>query len=336
MKTPRCIALVLTCAALSSLHAQTYTNFIRQVQLPLGVQWDASVASQGDRNSVMPIDLGGSRFELWTVKSSPLTSYLLDTRFVGAFAPAADVTFRSEDPYALVPRTRADRPFFVDVTVSGLISGATAPDSAKSVKLLRYVQSYGLGGIGDPIDRTKATLLSQAMVTQNGMQTLSYTITAVPSTNLAKTAGEERFSVFSVADSTYPEAQLASRYIQIWPLADGSISGITGGQKIRFTMPQVTLTLNDLYPSSDTYAQIYPGTARLGVTGTRVTSLVTNDSVPKSRVLILKDYDAFFTVDGTWTMELVTVTPFGTDRLSYVTFDLDRTIRVNSMITTKE
>jgi hypothetical protein len=35
-------------------------------------------------------------------------------------------------------------------------------------------------------------------------------------------------------------------------------------------------------------------------------------------------------------MELLTVTPFGTDRLSHVTFTLDRTIAVNGSFTTIE
>lgn len=337
MKTPRCVTFALLCAGLIPLHAQTtYTNFIRQVQLPTGVQWDASVSPKGEQSSPVPIALGGARFELWTVKNVPLTSYLLDTKFIGAFSPSANIVIRTEDPYALVPRTRADRPFFIDVTVNGLISGSNAPDSAKSVKLLRHVQSYGLGGIGDPIDRSQATLLTQASITQNAPQTLTYTVTSIPSQNLAKTAGEERFSVFSVADSMYPEAQLSSRYVQIWPMADASISGLTQGQKIRFTMPQVTLTFNDLYPSSDTYAQVYPGVARLGMNGKRVSTLVCNDSKPQSRVLILKDYDAVFDVDGTWTVEIVTVTPFGIERLSHVTFELDRTLRVNTMLTTRE
>ena len=334
MKIPTCIALALVCTGLASIHAQTYTNFIRQVQLPSGVQWDASVGSQGDQNSQMPIDVGGARFELWTVKNSPLTSYLLDTKFVGA--PTAIVNIRSEDPYAVIPRTRADRPFYVDVTVSGLLADATAPASTKSVKLLHHAQSYGLGGVGLNLDRSLATLLSQAAIIKNGLQTLTYTMTSVPATDLTKATGEERFSIFSVADGTYPEAQLASRYIQIWPMASASIAGITQGQKIRFKMPQVTLTLNNLYPSSDTYAQVYPGVAKLGTVGTRVSSWICNDSVPQNRPLVLTDYDAVFNIDGTWTMEVLTATPFGIDRLSYVTFVLDRTLSVNAMITSRE
>jgi hypothetical protein len=35
-------------------------------------------------------------------------------------------------------------------------------------------------------------------------------------------------------------------------------------------------------------------------------------------------------------MELLTVTPFGVDRLDYVSFTLDRTIQFNGSVTTQE
>lgn len=319
----------------------TYTNFVRQFQLPSGVQWDMSVAAvspDGGTLSPLAINPGGARFELWTVKSSPLTSYLLDTKYVGTYVPLASVVIRSEDSYVNIPRTRADRPFYVDVTVSGLLSGATDPTPSKSVTLMRHVQSYGVGGTGLTIDRAQATLLSQAVVATNGIQTLTYAVNSVPGADRAKVRGEERFSVFSLADYQAPASQLASQFIQFWPVADGTIAGITQGQVIRAAMPQITLTLNDLYPNSRTYAQAYKGSPVLGTTGTVVpgSNLVVNDSVPSSRVLLASNYDSAFDSDGLWTMELLTVTPFGIDRLAYVSFTLDRTIELNGSFTTIE
>jgi hypothetical protein len=254
------------------------------------------------------------------------------------------VTIRSEDPYTTILRTRADRPFYVDITVEGLLIGAMDPEAAKSVKLLHHVQSYGLNGTGVALDRTQAILLSpQATINTNGKQTLTYTVNSVPGADRAKVRGEERFSVFSIADirpPTYnvPEIQISSQFIQIWPVADASISGIAIDQYIRYTMPQVTLTLNDLYPNSTTYAQVYQGNAQLGVSGTIVpgSALVVKDSVPQNRVLVLNKYDSVFDSDGRWTMEVVTVTPFGIDRLAYVSFDVDRTMRSNGTFTTIE
>jgi len=121
-------------------------------------------------------------------------------------------------------------------------------------------------------------------------------------------------------------------------VADGTIGGITQGQLLRFEVPLVTFTLNDLYPSSTTYAQVYKGDPQLGVTGTLVpgSSLVLNDTVPQNRVLTVNDYAEVFDANGRWTMELLTVTPFGIDRLVYVSFDIDRTLRVQSYTATME
>lgn len=331
--------IVLSAVAAPAASAQTYTNFIRQVQVSTGVQWDATVDYQGTQASSLEVPLGGSRFELWTMLSSPLTSYLLDNKFVGAYVPSATVAIRTEDPYTLVRRTRADRPFSIDITTSGLLSGATYPDASKSVTLMRHVQSYGAGGTGTVIDRSQATLLTQSSIVTNGSQTLTYQVTSIPGTDRTAIRGEERFSVFSLADtvSNAPASQLASQYVQIWPVARGSIAGITANQKIRFAVPALTVTVNDLYPDSRVYTQVYKGAPRLGVSGAIVpgSAVIVNDSVPQDRVMLLKDYDSILTEDGPWTIELVTSTPFGIDRLSYVSFIVDRTIRVNGMLNTQ-
>jgi hypothetical protein len=325
--------------SLLAQNGSTFTNIIRQVQLPDGPDWDVGVAASGAVLSPLAIDPGGARFELWTVKATPLTEYLLDSRYVGTYVPLGNLRVRSEDPYTTIPRTRADRPFFVDVTINGLLSDAGAPDAAKNIKFLRHVQSYGAGGTGVAINRDLATLHSQVMMTQNGTQTLTYVVNEVPGADRAKVRGEERFTLFSLPDYQVPQgSQLASQFIQIWPVADGNLSGITANQMIRFSVPPVTVTLNDLYPSSHTYAQVYKGPPVLGTTGTIVpgSSLLINDSVPVSRVLTLSNYDAVFDDDGLWTMELVTQTPFGLERMHHVSFQLDRTIQMNSSVTTVE
>lgn len=332
---PRLLPILL---ATGSAATAGYSNFIRQIQLPSGVQYDATVATSGSQLSPLAINPGGATFQLWTVLDSPLTSYLLDSCFVGSYVPVATVTLRSEDTSSSIARTRCDRPFYVDYTVNGLLSGATDPDPSKSVTLYRYVQSYGTNGTGIGIDRTQATLLSQATISTNGAQRLSYTLTSVPNANRSKVRGEERFSIYSIEDYQAPASQLASQYIQIWPVADGSITGIASGQLIRFALPTVTLTINDIYPSASVYAQVYKGAAALGTTGTIVSgsALSINDSVPQSRVLTLTGYDSVFTDDGVWTMELLTRTPFGLDRLAFVTFNLNRTIQMNSTVVTIE
>lgn len=342
MKTP--LTRTLSCLALltGSLAAQSnngFTNFIRQVQAPSGVQVDVSVSSTGAQQSNLAVESGGARFELWTVKASPLTSYLLDTKFVGAYIPVSSVVIRSEDPYSTIPRTRADRPFWVDVTVGGLSSVTTAPDAAKKIQLLRHVQSYGDGGIGVNLNRSQATLLSTSYLTANGLQTLSYTVTSIPGTDLTKVRGEERFSTFSLPDTLSPQSQLASQYIQVWPVSTGTITGIAEGDLIRTKMPSVTLAVQDVYPSATIYAQVYQGNPVLGTEGARLSAQWRNsENYPQSKTLVLSsdDLDSPVRADGTWTLELLTDTPFGITRLGKVTFSLKRSIRVNGAVTTME
>lgn len=344
------ILLASLLASITWSHAQTnggYTNFIRQRQLPSGVEYDMTgVAASGESLSPLAINPGGAQFELWSVNTVTTDQYQLDSRYVGSYVPLGGVMVRSEDPYDIVPRTRADRPFFVDVTVSGLLSGASDPEASKKVNFLRHVQSYGAGGTGMNLDRTQATLLSQNYVEANGSSTLTFAINEVPGADRTKVRGEERFSLFSLLDErtdsesgklyTVQPSQLGSQFIQIWPVADGAIAGITDNQNIRFRVPPITITLNDLYPDSHTYAQVYKGAPQLGTTGKIVpgSSIVINDTVPQSRILAVNGYDDCFESDGQWTMEIVTKTPFGLDRLAYVTFKLDRILQMNGSVTT--
>ena len=317
------------------------------------------MAASGTQLSNLAINPGGARFDLWTIKSAPLTEYLLDSSYVGTYIPIASVVVDTEDNYgkdltatgpvpvnlpAMLRRTRADRPFTVYVTVSGLLNGATDPVPSKSVKLLRHVQSYGTG-VGIGLDRTQATLKTQSSIAVNGLQTLSYALTGIAGANLNKLRGEERFSVFSLADYQAPESQLASQFIQVWPVADATISGITQDQVVRFAMPSITLAYNDLYPGSQTYAQVYKGEQAAGKTGVVLpgSPKLNTSSEPESVLLTPTNYDHVFNSDGRWTIELLTVTPFGTERLrtaagtsAYVTFTLDRTIEVNGTFTTIE
>jgi len=337
----------------------TYSNHIRQWQTPSGVNWDATstVTQTGTQLSALAINPGGARFDLWTIRTvpTPAIEYLLATTYVGTYIPVATVVIDTEDPYGKnltvtgpVPanspgmrrRTRADRGFTVYVTVEGILSGATDPVTSKSLKLLRHVQSYGLTGDGSGIDRTQATLQTQSFISVNGTQTLPFGANAIPGANRALVRGEERFSVFSLADSLVPETQIASDYIQVWPVASGSFTGIASGQVIKSSMPALSYNYTNIYPGSNMYLQAYQGNAALGTTGIVVPGSVKtcpSDSAPVNASDSWDTYDrtGIFT-DGVWTIELIDSTVFGDRRLQFVTFTVDRSIKVNGSITTIE
>lgn len=328
----------LVLQSLTPLHASDYTFFVRQVQMPDELEWDVSVDQNGSQQSPLPINPNGARFELFTIRSSPLTSYLLDTTYVNSYIPVATVAISSEDPYDVIPRTRADRPFSVTIEVNGLSIDPAAPEAARSVKLLRHVQAYPQGENGININRGQAQLLSQGSLNANGTQQLDYPVTSIPGGNRTKVRGEERFSVFSLADYQSPESQLDSAFIQIWPVATAAIDGLAGDEIIKGKAPNVTVDLKDLYPDSWTFAQVYPGPPVLNTQGDLVpgSSILIDSSVPRDEELLLKDWDEAIPEDGIWTLEIITSTPFGQDRLAHTSFTVERTIRVNGAITSVE
>lgn len=340
MKTPILAGFAASLMAAGTSYSQTYSNFIRQTQYPSGVQWDATVAASGSQLSALAIDPGGAKFDLWTVLSTPLTNYLLSSVYVGTYIPRASVTVASADTTGVIPRTRANEPFTVTVTIEGLLSGATDPEPSKSVKFLRHVQSYGAGGDGINIDRTQATLLTQASINSNGTQTFTYTVTSVPGADRAKVRGEERFSIFSLEDYQAPESQIASQFIQVWPVTDGGIAGIAQGDLLKTTMPQLTLTHNDIYPGGTVYTQIYKGDPVLGTTGSVIegSTWVNTKDVPENKTFVIlgEKWDSLVKTDGRYTIEMLCSTPFGIDRLAYVSFDVNRMIEVNGTFTTIE
>lgn len=336
------IALTWLCAtALQSTAQDEFQNFIRQVQLPFdgsqGAVWNMPVPEEGSEPSPLEINPGGARFELHTVRSDPFEGFLLDTKYVSTYIPVAEVQIRTEDPYETIPRTRADRPFNVEITINGLRNGAEDPEPSKKVKLLHHVQSYGVGD-GSDIDRTQAILLGQGFIESNGTHTLTYLVNSVPGADRSKVRGEERFSVYSLEDYQAPESHLDSLFVQIWPVADGTLSGITSGEKIGFNTPTLTMAVNDIYPDAQIYAQAYQGEQVLGTEGVVLpgSALVINEPVPQNRLLTIENWDSILTANGTWTIELLTSTPFGIDRLDYVTFTVDRTIKIRGSVTTAE
>lgn len=300
-----------------------YSFFIRQEQLPEHFTFDVPVPQEGQSLSPLATGVAGSKFELWAVRGSSPEAYLLDATVFSPYLPQASVTIRSEDPYPLLPRTRADRPFQVDVEVEGIVNAPEAPNSLKGVTLVRHGQAYGPGGTGAQLNRDQATLLSETPIATDGSQTLNFAVNGIPGGGSQQARGEERFSIVSQPGFELPAPMvISSRTIQVWPVAGASISGLAPGQTVGPGLPEITIQLNDLYPNSTTFAQVYPGALQSGVTGTVVpgSTVVVDDSVPADRTLVFADYGAVFDSDGLWTLEILTRTPFGTDRVAHVSF----------------
>jgi hypothetical protein len=346
------VVFTLSASALSALGQAgvTYTNWLRVYTLPSDEEPDLpdyiEAVDPSGSNFNLPGGTDIARIELWTISDDPLSEILLDSMYVGPDVPRAtiDIVTGDDNPDRPTLRTRADQPFTVTITTSKIDPAGL--DVSKSVTLTHHVQSYGEDGWGENIDRTLATLLTSESTNENKDHVVIHpaggALAALPefAGNVTKVRGEERFSVFSVTDNQDPmnliaPQQITSRYVQIWPVADGAITGIVQDQVIHFDMPPLSFTLNDLYPDSHTYAQVYPGEVQVGAEGTSIVSKTLYQATPESLVLVVNnDWGHVIPTDGRWTLELLTDTPFGTDRLAYVTFTVDRAMRVNGSIST--
>ncbi|MGC4016049.1 MAG: hypothetical protein QM755_16205 [Luteolibacter sp.] len=338
------LATLATASAIAPLAAQStsYTTFIRQSQQSTGVVWDMPFTTlTGSSASQLALETNGALFQLYAVKTSGAVSYLLDQKLVGAYIPTATVTMLSEDPYTKVVRTRADRPFSAQLNVSGLVTGTTTSggtvitDGAKKVLVQRYTTNYPAAGTLTVAQATAGTPKQTWYQTTNGTATTSYSVTGLTPTSgqlATKVTGEEWFLVQALADSTIAQTQIASGYIQIHPVPSGTISGVSNGDVIRLKAPTITLPLKDMYPRSDTWLQVYPGSPVLNTVGTTVpgSMLVLDQEKPDTRTLTISDWDTVFKTDGPYTIELLTKTFVGTERLAYVTVTVKRTLSIQA------
>ena len=325
--------------ALSSLHAlagtATYVNFVRQNQQGTNVVWDMPVAPKGAAPSALTIDTAGSLFQLWTIEqSSSNKDYLLDQKVVGAYLPKADIKITTLDPNGLYPRTRVDKPFTVDINVSGLMTGTGLPDASTKVLLEQHIQAYATGQTSlEPSIVQSNTPLTTGYLTTNGKSVLQFPASSLKAADPTKARGEEHFVIHALPDGTITQTQIASAYVLVYPVASGSISGIIAGTEYRHQLPTVQLNLNDLYPRSSTKFMLYEGSQYNGVTGTLLKAFAWDDPKLTTSLIISSDeLSTRVTKDGTYTVALMSETVYGTELLCPpVTFSVKRTLSVNAM-----
>jgi hypothetical protein len=333
MKAFTLLAILLA----SPAHAagDEFMNFVLQTQQTTGVVWSMPVAPQGEAPSRLSLEPGGALFQLWTIEQASAKDYLLDQKLVGAYLPSAAISIATLDPYSTIPRTRADQPFTVTVNVSGLLSGTGLPDAATRVLLEHHLAPYASGQSSVAAAQAiSGSPESSASLSNNGNTVLVFPATSLKVADPTRARGEEHFVVHALGDGSAAQTQLAGAFVQIWPVASGTIAGVEQGDRIRYNAPQLTVTLTDLYPRSNTWLQVYPGTERLDTQGTPLEGsvLVLDQDRGDSRLLTVSDYDTVLPEDGTYTLELLTETPFGIDRLDHVTFVVDRKLEIRAQL----
>lgn len=330
--------LVTLLLALSAGHtfaqATNYRNFVRQTQQGTGVVWDMQdVAPTGAASSALALENKGALFQLWTIHKSTAASYLLDQKLVGAYLPKADVKIITLDPYGPITRTRIDKPFRVEIQVSDLLSGAGLPEAATKVLLAQHIQSYTNGQVSlNPATVAATSPLTTRFISQNGLTLLSPVMSSLKASDPTKAIGEEHFIIHALSDGSFTQSQIASAKVQVWPIASGTISGLTPGMLYRGLIPTVTLNLKDLYPRSDTKLMVYPGTSVNPATGIVVKPYPWDSDRSQTITISSDELNTIITQDGTYTLALLSETVFDTMLLADpITITVRKSMTVNAM-----
>ena len=328
----RILPFLLFPALQANAQSGSYVNFIRQQQQSSGVVWDMPVVATGEAPSALLIDNDGSLFQLWTVEQTGAKDHLLDQQLVGAYLPSADIKVSTLDPYLPVARTRVDQPVTVEINVSGLLTGVELPLAATSAPFEQHLAPY----TDDSTSLNPATVVSgvpykSAYINANGTTILKFEASSLSADDPTKASGEEHFVIHALSDGSLTQTQLASGFVQVWPVASGAIKGISSGDKLRFQSPQIELLLNDLYPRSDTYLMLYEGTQITGVEGTIIKAFPMDRETSESHVVRVMDFDSHVTQDGEYTLVLLSETIYGRELLCEpVTFSINRTLQINA------
>ena len=328
-------------ATTAALHG---ADFIRQIQTIAGasVIYDMPLGSDQGQVTSKPLTTDSAIFQLYattTTTSGTSTVVKLDEKTVGTFLPQVTVQALSEDPY-FPARTRADKPYGMRIVVAGMQSAsAVAPDYAKKVQVAR---SYKLYDSTTYLPNGSTGTYADSFVFQtNGTFTDNAILQRLPVTSPTKAVGEESFTVFLHPDAASPQSELAKATVKIWPVADGKIEKLEEGKTYRAAPLDGSVILHDLYPKSVTYAQIYSGKQVTGTKGTPLPSTVVSYDTysPQNAQLALADIGQFLKVDGDYTVEVLTITPFNggaPELLASVTFKLKRSLEVNGSVTSME
>lgn len=335
MKTILSTPLFIGIGFLSSLQGQeNYEFFLDQQNLSGGGFFRAPIERTGTMLSALPVPIGGSEFTVWAMEdrgSEAPVWHKIAEETVAAYLPTATLSIQTSDPFAGgIPRTRVDQPFTLNLEVEGLLGDLPdAPEAAMRVLLDHRVASIVLedGPIGPQLEGAESQLFAQGFIEMNGAEARSY-LGNLPGDDPFEEAGLETFTILALPDGIIASQELASAKVQIWPLASAEITGVESGVVYR-SIPEVEVDLENIYPDSETYVQIYLGAAELNTEGEKILDsvLIVNDDKPRDGTLQIPDLSRYIDDSGTWTIEIITETPFGIDRVAFVEFVVDMTVK---------
>lgn len=262
-------------------------------------------------------------FELISVNvDDPSDSYILDTKTIYASAPKAEIAIVSDSTATGIPRTRADKPFYVTYSVQNL----QAVDDTRLNSAILVYQTTG----GKVFDES---------ITQNtAASEKSYSPLSLFSGESAESlSGKVTFGlVENNGDDSYND-EFASQEVLILPKHSGSITGIEEGETYN-QLPTVQFNVANVYPQATMQVRAFksndPANYKAIECGATFINpkdeLMTPDAINSVAL-----NEGYINSDGAWTLQWVhTSTAWGEEIVGQVNFNYKTSLNVRSRIST--
>lgn len=219
-----------------------FTNHIRVVEMggstAAPLLWDIPNVAASGQNVLVdePIPEGGATFLLSTIQASPFVDYYLAQTSIGAYLPKAELEVITHDTTSLKPRIRADQPFSVEATVSGLfqptvnIPSGNVQQAAREVRLMLFNQDYAEGESSLPGGEITSNAYQELVLEGNGEfpragDNLTFYSSLNPN-NPLKARGEEHVIVRSLDDGGVAGSALDKVEVEVWPVWESEQTGL--------------------------------------------------------------------------------------------------------------
>lgn len=312
---------------------QEWNVTLRQRNLETGSVFYSSVDREGNAPSQAPVPEGGSEFTLWAYYNGPegTQEHFIDSALVGSYLPKGKLWITTPDPYSGgVPRTRIDQGFTLNFEVADLDTSAAATDAARKL-LLDHDLAVATNAVPADGSLGEAVDFEQRFLERNGVGSIRFPGSNIPGTDPFTDSGMEFFNLYALPDGDIAELQLSEARVQIWPLSSASFEGIESSASYNI-VPEISVQLENLYPESETWVQVYRGPESVGTNGTRLSEsmAIVNDVKPDNKVLSFKTLNTILNDNGEWTFEVLTKTPFGIERISWQTIVIDRNLELRA------
>ena len=371
------LLLPLLAAPLACAGPEDFTNFVRQTDYDSFVKWDTPVDAEGEMISEGSVSDIGALFELVTVNNTTGEEIQLDREFVASYAPKVTMEFITGDPYEHAARTRVDQPVKMVVSIDPGESVNGSLDAAYGSLVISHRGYLYPEGVLSPYELgDEPTAFENQYDLEAGNEVVvEFPTATLSATNLTDTEGIEMFSIQPAQTNNghgnnLDDADVSNRgkktivdesglvddetrnggayiiastldtaMLQVWPVASAAISGLDSSTVYK-SIPTFSVDLVDLYPDSSTYLRIYQGEPTsnpANPTEIGTSAVVINDTIPQDRRMLINELDEFMGASGSYTIEVLHDTPFGTDVLTqFYPVRVDLTMQVRGTLYSQE